>query len=57
MSKAVCSSEKPGDFKYKACQPFCKPSADGKNPSCAFCKCQSCQYCGGDASPPNGFKH
>ena len=50
MSKAVCSSEKPGDFKYKACQPFCKPSADGKNPSCAFCKCQSCQYCGGDAT-------
>ena len=48
-NRVPCKSTRPGDFPYRACQPFCKP---GPGASCAFCKCQSCTFCGGTTTVP-----
>uniref|UniRef100_A0A7S2JN88 Uncharacterized protein n=1 Tax=Haptolina brevifila TaxID=156173 RepID=A0A7S2JN88_9EUKA len=43
-----CRSERPGDFAYMACAPFCQIHAH-----CEWCKCRRCALCGGEVSRPS----
>lgn len=41
--RQYCSSNRPGDFKYRACGTFCK--AERVSQHCGFCKCMTCTFC------------
>jgi len=46
----ACSSQMPGDTAFTMCGAFCKPEKASK--ICSYCKCKTCQYCGGTQTPP-----
>ena len=41
--KVACQSGLRGDFTFKTCADFCKPTRASNH--CRFCKCQQCPFC------------